>query len=325
MECLFPDFDYALADAGGNSRVVARNKETAFLTKHLKAYGGRGVYGGERVGRVFRNLVFSGKGLVETPANPESEILRGAASFDFGRARKALGYSPPISPAQPEPNRALAMEVDLQKKVDELTAQNEKLTKALAEKAEAATKQAAEKVDALAEDNKALAAKAAGLEASVSELTAKNAELATANAGLAETIAKAEAAKVTAERVSAVAEKLGFDKAGAEALVDSFEGVTDAKFAAAVEKLAKAMAAQAPPKGTPAADPPKGTPAPLPPKATAAREEDDEDVPNADPANLGGAKADAAPALSVPAENSGVSQVQKAIAAYFDYEIGDAE
>ncbi|HEY1189162.1 MAG TPA: hypothetical protein VGE74_16020 [Gemmata sp.] len=75
MECLFKGFDYALKDASGATRVVARNERTAFLSKHLRCYGGTGQYDGYKVGRLMRNIVFSGKGMVRNPANPESVIL----------------------------------------------------------------------------------------------------------------------------------------------------------------------------------------------------------------------------------------------------------
>ena len=42
MECLFPNFDYALITPNGEHKVVARNEESAFLTKHLRIYGGSG-------------------------------------------------------------------------------------------------------------------------------------------------------------------------------------------------------------------------------------------------------------------------------------------
>lgn len=77
MECLFSDFDYAVAEADGSERVVARNEKTAFLSKHLRAYGGDGTFDGRKVGRLLRRLTFAGKGLVRNPANPKSVILRG--------------------------------------------------------------------------------------------------------------------------------------------------------------------------------------------------------------------------------------------------------
>ncbi|MBN9520667.1 hypothetical protein J0H58_19475 [bacterium] len=99
MECLFKGFDYALKAADGTSRVVARNETTAFLSKHLRAYGGSGQYGDSKVGRVLRNIVFSGKGLVKNPANPESVILDAPAGTSVAMSScealaRAFGWEP---------------------------------------------------------------------------------------------------------------------------------------------------------------------------------------------------------------------------------------
>lgn len=75
MECIFRGFDYTLADSRGEKRVIARNEKTAFLSKYLRSYGGKGVYNGETIGRALSNITFSGKGLVRNPANPESIIF----------------------------------------------------------------------------------------------------------------------------------------------------------------------------------------------------------------------------------------------------------
>lgn len=76
MECVFNNFDYAIISPDGEHRVIARNEDSSFLTKHLRAYGGSGDYQGYKVGRLLRNLCFSGKGLVDKPANPRSVILK---------------------------------------------------------------------------------------------------------------------------------------------------------------------------------------------------------------------------------------------------------
>lgn len=83
MEAMFYGFDYALLDGNNSAKVIARKQETAFLTKYLRAYGGTGVYQGYRVGRLLRNITFSGKGLVRKPANPESVILTVANFKDY--------------------------------------------------------------------------------------------------------------------------------------------------------------------------------------------------------------------------------------------------
>lgn len=75
MECLFSNFDYLKVASNGAQEIVKRDDNTAYLTKHLRIYGGTGSYNGDTYYRVIRNLVFSGKGLVKNPANPESIIL----------------------------------------------------------------------------------------------------------------------------------------------------------------------------------------------------------------------------------------------------------
>ena len=75
MECLFKNFDYALIAPDGKKEVLKRTEASSFLTKYLRIYGGNGEYDGYRIGRLLRNFTFSGKGLVEKPANPRSTIL----------------------------------------------------------------------------------------------------------------------------------------------------------------------------------------------------------------------------------------------------------
>ena len=75
MECLFSGFDYSLIGEDGSAKAVERNQDSAFLTKHLRAYGGTGEYEGYKVGRLLRDISFSGKGLVSKPANPRSIII----------------------------------------------------------------------------------------------------------------------------------------------------------------------------------------------------------------------------------------------------------
>lgn len=76
MECYFKGFDYGLQNKNtGEFKVLARNNDTAFLTKHLRSYGGIGEHDGYKIGRVLRNVTFSGKGFVDRPANPDSVIF----------------------------------------------------------------------------------------------------------------------------------------------------------------------------------------------------------------------------------------------------------
>lgn len=81
MECLFSGFDYALIYNDGSAKKLERNEGSAFLTKHLRAYGGTGEYEGYKIGRLLRDISFSGKGLVSRPANPRSVILDSSRAF----------------------------------------------------------------------------------------------------------------------------------------------------------------------------------------------------------------------------------------------------
>jgi hypothetical protein len=77
MECYFDNFDYGIEDpATGSYKVVARDNDSAYLTKYLKAYGGTGEKDNYKIGRVLRNITFSGKGYVDKPANVNSIILQ---------------------------------------------------------------------------------------------------------------------------------------------------------------------------------------------------------------------------------------------------------
>ncbi|MCK5610125.1 hypothetical protein KAR91_50090 [Candidatus Pacearchaeota archaeon] len=68
VEAWFTDFDFLV----GN-QVVARNRDTApILDPILRSNGGKGRFQGQKVGRVLRNILFGGIGVVAEPANPES-------------------------------------------------------------------------------------------------------------------------------------------------------------------------------------------------------------------------------------------------------------
>jgi hypothetical protein len=115
MECLFPEFDYALRNSMGETKIIKRQEASAFLTKHLRSYGGSGEYEGYQVGRVLRNLSFSGKGLVSKPANPKSIILN----------------SDPVSTEPKEKDMSVQAKADdqLQAELAEAKVMNEKMKK----------------------------------------------------------------------------------------------------------------------------------------------------------------------------------------------------
>ena len=91
MECLFAGFDYALIGPDGVAKVLARDDNSSFLSKHLRSYGGSGEYEGYKIGRALSNIAFSGKGLVEKPANPRSVILnKSTAQFNVEERNNQL-------------------------------------------------------------------------------------------------------------------------------------------------------------------------------------------------------------------------------------------
>lgn len=76
MECFFKGFDYGLINnTTGEYKILKRNNDTAYLSKHLRSYGGLGEYDNHKIGRVLRDITFSGKGFVDKPANPDSIIF----------------------------------------------------------------------------------------------------------------------------------------------------------------------------------------------------------------------------------------------------------
>jgi hypothetical protein len=90
MECFFNGFDYGLQDKStGELKLLPREEATAYLTKHLRAYGGSGEFENHKIGRVLRNITFSGKGFVDKPANPESIIFQ-KENFKFLENQKTL-------------------------------------------------------------------------------------------------------------------------------------------------------------------------------------------------------------------------------------------
>jgi len=229
MECLFPNFDYALVDKEGGTRVVPREESSAFLTKHLRSYGGSGKYEDYRVGRLLRNLSFSGKGLVSKPANPRSVILEGNRFFDESEAQ------------------ILTISSTKENDMSELDKQIDDLRSELAE-AKAANEVLKEKV--VAEQQAEFESKIQALEATIAEqaetLEAKEVVV----AEQAEAIAKAGddmkdkmeelrkmKKKEAMDKRKAQLEEPGLDAEEASATVADFEDADDDTFA----KVATAM------------------------------------------------------------------------------------
>ena len=257
METLFTNFDYAIIRPDQTHAVIARGEDTAFLTKVLRCYGGTGIHDGYRVGRLLRNMTFSGKGLVKKPANSASIfILDDSTAF----AKQNFEVIEPFGVNTPDELHQHDISVDdktnhivttgneqmseelkaLQTEIAALKAEKtakaeveaahksevEALNSKIAESAKASEKTVAEHKTAIAEKDKALADK----ETEISTLKAAKAESDKKIDALLAEIAKATAEKVKATRIS-ILEKAGLDSAKAIQLAERFATFSDEQFA----------------------------------------------------------------------------------------------
>lgn len=247
MEALFKNFDYALIDAQGEAKIVTRNEETAFLTKHLRAYGGTGKYQDSKIGRLLRNFTFSGKGLVRNPGNPESVIFAKTTAFVV---KNENGVQAPVYKTTANHVKETSMtEAELQDKVSKLEASVKVLQEAK-DKAEQELKDANVKVikaqvESLEKSDKAKAEQITKLEG---QLTEANKILEDTKKSLADTntkyvesndkLNKIQAEQKVVARTSLVKTKLYFDEASASAMVTSLSVLGDEEFTKHVETLA---------------------------------------------------------------------------------------
>ena len=232
MECLFNDFDYAIVTPEGSEKVVARDEASAFLTKHLRAYGGTGKYEGYTIGRLLRNIAFSGKGLVSNPANPRSVILNDVNPFANAQAEEITNsninmenkdMSDVLKEQVEELKAELATAKEAAKALEtEMTTQKEEEIQSKIEAFEAVV---SEKDEAIAEAQAAVEA----AEAKVSELEEA---IAKKDEELAEALAKIEAheAEVKAMARRAALVEAGAEEEEVEAILESFAEATDEMF-----------------------------------------------------------------------------------------------
>ena len=215
MEALFTNFDYALMD-GDKYRVVARNEDTAFLSRYLRAYGGTGIYNNLKIGRILKNIVFSGNGLVRNPANPESVILKQTEGF-----KTDSGYDLSETVQAKEIDTMNDIEIaEMQKRILDADASLADAAKKVEEfQAEAGlwAKEKEEMNQKLAEANQMIEDLKKAHETSLSELNNMKQE------------------KKKNDRLNYVVEKMGMNKDEAINVVNSLEPLDDKAFTAAVD------------------------------------------------------------------------------------------
>lgn len=260
MECIFKGFDYALITPNGENKVLSRNEETSFLTKHLKAYGGTGDYENYRIGRIMRNMTFVGKGYVDKPANPESIVFSPQSATKFTASEEIntffenkgvlisckanLTDKQEISDMSEGTNKVLEDQVaELKATVKSLTEKND----ILAQSASQAT------VETIKSENKTLSDKfatvASVLETTKAELLTVQAEkeaalksaddLSKAKATVMEELQKMQAEILKATRLNSLIAG-GVNEVEAKATVEKFAYLTDDQFASIAELTIKA-------------------------------------------------------------------------------------
>lgn len=253
MEALMNNFDYALIDDTTKAhKIVARTKETAFLTKHLRRFGGKGQYENFKIGRYLRGITFAGKGLVRKPANKPSVILTSHASFS-GKLEQLPTESKIMSESESlakEFTKELAkLQQDLVKAHQDLAAAKAQLDKNNVDATTVKVQSLEEAVKARDEQIKELNAKAADLQTQLDGAIAAKADGDKAEKETekkykeaAAKLAEYEAQAKTSARVSAL-EGVGQTKEVAEATVKTLSSLDDAQFDAFVA-VAKTSAAK---------------------------------------------------------------------------------
>ncbi len=244
MECLFAGFDYALLDSAGNGKILARSEESAFLTKHLRAYGGSGEFEGYKIGRALSNIIFTGKGLVSKPANPRSIILssKATATFKDNISNFSIGEKSMST-------ENLALEKQLADLKAELTLAKDENKAIKAQIEEAKDKEFATKIKSFEDELSQKTSTIAELEESIKATKARIAELEDALAKSSESLSVAmkemddmKKKEKWSKRKAALVEA-GFEDTEAEEAVAKFDSVSDESFdfmiAAMMKKKAK--------------------------------------------------------------------------------------
>jgi len=239
MECLFPNFDYALIDSAGQTKLIQRSEASAFLTKHLRAYGGSGLYEDYKVGRLLRNISFSGKGLVSKPANPRSVILEGNKSFDESNSQ-ILTVSSIKEKNMSDSNDARIAE--LQTALEQAAAENKQLLEKIAAEKENDFESKLQGLESvLAEKNEEISnlkkneeALASSVKESTEQVEAMKKEMEEKDKAMKDMKKKAMQMKRKAEL-----EDAGLDSESTASALDSFEDVSDEAFEVVVALMKK--------------------------------------------------------------------------------------
>lgn len=260
MECIFRGFDYAIQTPSMQNHIIARNEETAFLSRHLRAYGGTGEYDGHKVGRLLKNITFSGKGFVERPANPESIIFDKDQIFDFAGASVSKnlfssdnGVSVRIeqnilsnTDSESEEENSMSdflndqvaeLKAALAASQDEVKELVEKVSKANVEKLETEIAELNQTVSSLSDSIAEAEAKSTEDSEKIEALEASIVELTAAKEVAESAIAQMEEEKKRQARAAALIEA-GISQEEVEAKLETFASLSDEQFNDVVSTIA---------------------------------------------------------------------------------------
>ena len=270
MECFFNGFDYGLINQStGEYKVLSRNDSTAYLTKYLRAYGGTGQHESYKIGRVLRNITFSGKGFVDKPANPESIIFTKDSFAELLNEKKDDFTKPGVSTStltfSAENN---TMSLDLEPVIKEVAEIKSKIEAMEIKAAEAASAtitsleaQASELKATIADSESKIVELTSALEKvqlekeeaakkkseedmmKEEEMKKVKSELEAANEVIAGYKTKEEEMMKKEKKMKRMASliEVGFDSDSASATVDKFESLDDEAFAAITTLVAGKM------------------------------------------------------------------------------------
>lgn len=237
MECLFAGFDYALISPDGSHKVVARNDDSSFLTKHLRAYGGTGQYEDYKIGRSLRDISFSGKGLVSKPANPRSVILDASKAFSINEQSSSIlnQGEKDMSDTNTVEQQEVAVKATEQVSSDTPTTSSPEINVAELQQSLSTVEQANKTL------TEAVAEKDQAIQNLKDALAAKEAELNDVTAEMHKMKKKEKMAMRKASLIQA-----GFDDAEAEQSLALYDNLEDSAFEAIVAVYKKKMAKMTP-------------------------------------------------------------------------------
>lgn len=266
MEVLFTDFDYGILRPDGSYHTKARNEDSAWMTKHLRQYGGTGSYEDYQIGRVLKNMTFSGKGYVDKPANPESIIFstndnnfsftsaseKNVVSEENGVSNLLEGKESSLTNEQGDFNmtdtiykeQAAKLEKTLAELEGKLAEANDKLSKAGIEKYTSQIEELTAKAAALETEKTDLHTSLEEAQAKVATATEQLDAEKTAKAELETKLAEITEAEAKANRVSTLVDG-GITKETATEKVDTFANLSDEQFSVIATELINASKAQA--------------------------------------------------------------------------------